>query len=67
MATDGLVSLHPSGNPPAGLANDGNKASCSKTKGVNLTVQVDLMKISIGKGMFVTFGGMLIRNNYITL
>lgn len=58
LAYDGLVSLNPSGNPPANLTNDGNKASCSKTKGINVTLQVDLMKICIGKGMFVTFGGM---------
>ncbi|CAC5362800.1 unnamed protein product [Mytilus coruscus] len=56
VASDGLVSLNPSSDPPASLANDGNEKSCSKTKGVNVTVQVDLMKISIGKGMYVTFG-----------
>ncbi|CAG2199741.1 unnamed protein product [Mytilus edulis] len=58
VASDGLVYLHPSGNPPASVANDGNRTSCSKIYGVNVTVQVDLMKISIGKGMFVTFGAL---------
>ncbi|VDI32401.1 Hypothetical predicted protein, partial [Mytilus galloprovincialis] len=58
VASDGLVYLHPiaNGNPPASIANDGNYTSCSKTNGVNVTVQVDLMKIGIGKGMHLTFG-----------
>ncbi|XP_063402882.1 uncharacterized protein LOC134686925 [Mytilus trossulus] len=58
VASDGLVYLHPiaSGNPPASIANDGNYTSCSKTTGVNVTVQVDLMKRGIGNGMYVTFG-----------
>lgn len=58
VAFDGMVSLNPNGNQPASLTNDGNKTSCSKTKGNNVTLQVDLMKICIGKGMYVTFGGM---------
>ncbi|VDI07668.1 Hypothetical predicted protein [Mytilus galloprovincialis] len=58
VASDGLVYLHPiaNGNPPASIANDGNYTSCSKTNGVNVTVQVDLMKIGIGKGMHLTLG-----------
>lgn len=62
MASKRMVSQNPSGSQPASLANDGNKTSCSKTIGKNVTFQVDLMKESIVTGMYIIFGGMLLRN-----
>ncbi|CAC5417490.1 unnamed protein product [Mytilus coruscus] len=56
IASDGLVSQYPSGNQPASFANDGNKRSCSKIKGTNVTFQVDLKKESIVTGVYITFG-----------
>ncbi|VDI14938.1 Hypothetical predicted protein [Mytilus galloprovincialis] len=56
LASDGLVVQYPSGNEPARFANDGSKKSCSKTKGPNVTFQVDLKKESIVTGVYITFG-----------
>ncbi|CAC5395241.1 unnamed protein product [Mytilus coruscus] len=56
MAYDGLVSQYPSGSQFAGLATDGNKFSCSKTKGHNVTFQVDLKEESIVTGLFILLG-----------
>lgn len=65
IATDASVSQSPSGSASADLANDGSISSCSNTKGNNIQFQVDLNKESIVKGMYITFGGMLIINIYM--
>lgn len=65
IATDASVSQSPSGSASANLANDGRITSCSNTKGNNIQFQVDLNKESIVKGMYITFGGMLINNIYM--
>ncbi|CAC5417491.1 unnamed protein product [Mytilus coruscus] len=56
VASDGLFSQTPSGSHPASLANDGNKTSCSKTKGFPLIFQVDLKRENINQGVYITFG-----------
>lgn len=67
IASDGLVSQYPSGSQPASFANDGSKTSCSKTKGPNVTFQVDLKKESIVTGAYINFGGMLFYCKYFTI
>ncbi|CAC5388871.1 Tyrosine-protein phosphatase 2,Tyrosine-protein phosphatase corkscrew,Tyrosine-protein phosphatase non-receptor type 6 [Mytilus coruscus] len=57
VAYHGSVFQYPSGSQPAELANDGEVTSCSKTKGINITFQVDLKNKSILTGMYITFGG----------
>ncbi|CAC5395240.1 unnamed protein product [Mytilus coruscus] len=64
MASDGLVWQDPSGYQQANLANDGIKATCSKTKGSTVTFHVDLMAKSIVTGMYIILGGMLLKNTY---
>ncbi|CAC5417489.1 MEGF10_11 [Mytilus coruscus] len=56
MAFDSLVAQTPSGSQPANLANDGDKRSCSKTKGFPLIFQVDIKRESIVQGLYITFG-----------
>ncbi|CAC5417488.1 unnamed protein product [Mytilus coruscus] len=58
IASAGIVAQTPNGNQPSSLANDGNKTSCSKTKGPNVTFQIDLQKKSIVTEVHITFGGM---------
>lgn len=59
MASYSLVTQIPSGSVPASLAIDGDKFSCSRTKGPSVTFQVDLLEASIVTGILLTFGGML--------
>lgn len=54
-----MVTQIPSGSVPASLAIDGDKFSCSRTKGSSVTFQVDLLEASIVTGILLTFGGML--------
>ncbi|CAC5362801.1 unnamed protein product [Mytilus coruscus] len=56
VAYDGLVFQYPSGSQPANLANDGDITYCSKTKGLNVTFQVDIKEKSISTGMYIAFG-----------
>ncbi|VDI44159.1 receptor-type tyrosine-protein phosphatase T [Mytilus galloprovincialis] len=56
MASDSLVWQFPSGSEEAGLAKDGKKSTCSKTKGPTVQFQVDIMEESIVTGLILTFG-----------
>ncbi|VDI60957.1 Hypothetical predicted protein [Mytilus galloprovincialis] len=56
LASYSLVTQIPSGSVPASLAIDGDKFSCSRTKGSSVTFQVDLMEASIVTGILLTFG-----------
>ncbi|XP_052087932.1 multiple epidermal growth factor-like domains protein 10 isoform X2 [Mytilus californianus] len=55
LASDSLVTQNPSGTAVASIA-DGNKTSCSRTLGKNVTFLVDLKKASIVTGILITFG-----------
>lgn len=65
MTSDSLVTQTPSGSQPASLANDGDKRSCSITKGFPLVFQVDIKRESIVQGVYITVGGMLINSEYV--
>lgn len=64
VVSDALVNQYPSGEKPASLAKDGDITTCSKTKGMYITFQVELQKTSIVKGMYINFGGMVIEYPY---
>ncbi|XP_052071239.1 multiple epidermal growth factor-like domains protein 10 isoform X2 [Mytilus californianus] len=67
IASDGLIVQTPSGSQRASLANDGNNKSCSKTKGLTVTFQVDLQKESIVTGVHINFGESTTREGNHTL
>ncbi|CAC5355160.1 unnamed protein product [Mytilus coruscus] len=67
MASDGLVTQDPSGSLPASLANDGNKTSCSKTKGRYVKFEVDLKEESIVTGMYIRFGDRTTKDGHHTV
>ena len=63
MAYDSSVLINPNSSYPGSLANDGNKISCSKTKGPIVTFQVDLKEESIVTGVYILFGGKLVKQS----
>lgn len=63
VVSEAFVSQHPTGDRPANLSIDGDKTTCSKTSGLNVTFQVDLTKKSIVKRMYITFSGMLFKKD----
>lgn len=57
LATDALVSQNPIGTKPTNLAIDGDKSTCSKTKGTDVWFQVDLTEIRIVTELYITGKG----------
>ncbi|XP_071132561.1 receptor-type tyrosine-protein phosphatase F-like [Mytilus edulis] len=54
IATDALVSQNPIGTKPTNLAIDGDKSTCSKTKGTDVWFQVDMTEIRIVTEFYIT-------------
>ncbi|VDI12460.1 Hypothetical predicted protein, partial [Mytilus galloprovincialis] len=56
LASDSLVWQNPSGSEAVNLTVDGNKTSCSRTRGPTVTFHVDLLEKGIVTGIFMIFG-----------
>ncbi|VDI25184.1 Hypothetical predicted protein [Mytilus galloprovincialis] len=54
IATDALVSQNPIGTKPTNLAIDGDKSTCSKTKGTDVWFQFDMTEIRIVTEFYIT-------------